>query len=432
MNKETFWIRPKAISRRTALKGAGVCLTLPFLNAMAADVKKSEVPRRMVAICTDQGIIPWYFFPETEGNSYEDTRYLKHLSAHKDDMTVFSGVALPDVDGGHHADIAFLTGAAHPSRAGFKNSVSLDVVAAEHIGVKTRFPTLPLLIGKENKRGLSFTRSGVMIPPEKRASKVFKKLFVQGTQKDIQAQLARLQEGRSILDVLRAKSKKLAQTVGKDDREKLEQYENSVREAEQRLQKMQAWEKKPKPQVNAKMPKDYQENGYLIDRSTTMFEMAKLALETDSTRLITIFIEGDYNPKIKLDNMEISMGWHELTHHGKRKEKLEQLSAIEDEQFKVFNKFLNDLKSVKEDGESLFDRTSVLYGTNMGDANRHSNDNLPYLLAGGGFKHKGHLAFSKKNNYPLTNLYLSVLHRLGIEVDSFSSSTGTMTGIEFS
>ncbi|MCM8528073.1 MAG: DUF1552 domain-containing protein [Lentisphaeraceae bacterium] len=429
MSRETFWIPPKAISRRTALKGAGVFLALPFLDAMA-DKKEMDVPRRMVAICTDQGIIPWYFFPEKAGMDYDETRYLKHLSAHKKDMTVLSGVALPDVDGGHHADIAFLTGAAHPSRAGFKNTVSLDVRAAEHIGVKTRFPTLPLLIGKENKRGLSFTRSGVMIPPEKRASKVFEQLFVQGSEKDIQAQLARLQEGRSILDVLRAKSKRLADKVGKSDKEKIEQYEESVREAEVRLQKMQAWEKKPKPAVSAQKPKDHLENGYLIDRSTTMFHMAKLALETDSTRLITIFIEGDYNPKIKLPDTEVSMGWHELTHHGKRKEKLEQLSAIEDAQFKVFNKFLNDLKSVKEDTATLFDRTSVLYGTNMGDANRHSNDNLPFLIAGGGFKHKGHLAFSKKNNYPLSNLYVSVLQRLGIETDSFSSSTGAMTGLD--
>ena len=431
MKQDTFWIRPKAISRRTVLKGAGVSLALPYLNAMAGN-KEPEIPRRMVAICTDQGIIPWYFFPEKTGFDYEQTRYLKHLAEHKNEMTVFSGVALPDVDGGHHADIAFLTGAAHPSRAGFKNTVSLDVVAAEHIGIKTRFPTLPLLIGRENKRGLSFTRSGVMIPPEKRASKVFKKLFIQGSEKDIQAQIARLQEGRSILDVLRAKSKRLAEKLGKADKEKLDQYESSVREAEKRLKTMQAWEKKPKPSVSAKMPKDHLENGYLIDRSTCMYEMAKLALETDSTRLITIFIEGDYNPKIKLDNHEISMGWHELTHHGKRKEKLAQLGAIEDAQFQVFNKFLKDLKSVKEGGDSLLDRTAVLYGTNMGDANRHSNDNLPYLLAGGGFKHKGHLAFSKKNNYPLTNLYLSVLHRLGVEVDHFSSSTGTMTGLEFS
>lgn len=430
MSKDTFWIRPAALSRRTFLKGAGVCMALPYLNAMAGN-KEPEIPRRMVAICTDQGIIPWYFFPEKSGKDYEMTRYLKHLREHRDEMTVFSGVRLPDVDGGHHADIAFLTGAAHPSKAGFKNTVSLDVVAAEHIGVKTHFPTLPLLIGKEDKRGLSFTRSGVMIPPEKRASKVFKNLFVQGSGKEVEAQMARLQEGRSILDVVSEKSKKLAGKVGSGDREKLDQYFESVREAEIRLQKMQAWEKKPKPVVDAKMPEDYMESGDLIPRSQTIFEMAKLALETDSTRLITIFIEGDYNPKIKLPNMEINSGWHELTHHGRREEKLTQLAAIEDAQFEVFNEFVNKLKSVKEDGGTLLDRTTVLYGTNMGDANKHSNDNLPYLMIGGGYKHKGHLAFDKKRNYPLTNLYLSVLQRLGVEVDSFSSSTGTMTGIEF-
>ncbi|MCM8529630.1 MAG: DUF1552 domain-containing protein [Lentisphaeraceae bacterium] len=426
----TFWIRPKAISRRTMLKGLGVSMALPFLDAMAVN-KEVNKPKRMVAICTDQGIIPSYFFPKNK-EKWSDTRYLKHLKAHHDKMTMLSGVSLPDVTGGHHADMAFLTGAAHPSRPGFKNSVSLDQVAAEHIGINTRFPTLPLLIGRENKRSLSFTRSGVMIPPEKKASNVFKKLFVQGNEKEVQAQMARLQEGRSILDVVRANSKKLANTVGKADKEKLEQYEHAVREAEKRLKTMQAWESKPKPVVNSKAPKDFLKPGYLVDRTQVMFDMTKLALETDSTRLVTIMIEGDFNPKVIIEGHDIKEGWHQLTHHGWREEKLSQLGAIEDAQFKLLNGFLNNLTSVKEDDDTLLDRTAVLYGTNMGCANRHSNDNLPYLLIGGDYKHKGHLKFNEKNNYPLTNLYLSELHRLGVQVDRFSSSTGTMKGLEFS
>ncbi|MCM8538304.1 MAG: DUF1552 domain-containing protein [Lentisphaeraceae bacterium] len=427
---QTFWIRPKSINRRTMLKGLGVAMALPHLEAMAV-AKTPEVPKRMVAICTDQGIVPGYFFPKAK-QKWTETRYLKHLSDHHADMTMLSGVSLPDVTGGHHADVVFLTGAAHPSRPGFKNSVSLDQVAAEHVGIKTRFQSLPILIGRENKRSLSFTRSGVMIPPEKKASNLFKKLFIQGDKKQVQAQMAKLQEGRSILDVVRVKSKNLADHVGKADKEKLEQYEHAVREAEKRLQTMQAWESKTKPTVKAKVPQDFLKPGYLIDRSRVMYDMTKLALETDSTRLVTIMIEGDFNPKVIIEGHDINEGWHQLTHHGWRKEKLSQLGAIEDAQFGVLNDFLNDLKSVKEDDQTLLDRTSVLYGTNMGCANRHSNDNLPYLVIGGGYKHKGHLKFDEKNNYPLSNLYLTELHRLGVNVNSFSSSTGTMKGLEFS
>ena len=417
---DTFWIRPKSISRRTALKGAGVCLALPFLNSMAADKNSVKLPesdgkpRRMISILVDQGIVPWYFFPEEKGKNYKNTKYLELLKDHKEDMTVFSGVALPDVDGGHHADIAWLTGAAHPSRGGFKNSVSLDQVAAEHIGQATRFPTISMKC--QRKTGISCTRSGVLLPGEDNAAALYEKMFMKGKPAEINALRAKLQEGRSILDTLIAQSKSFSQKIGKDDKEKLAQYQNSVREAELRLQKMQAWEKVPKPKVDQAQPKGYKDKKDIFETSPALLDMAKLAFMTDSSRLITLIIGGN--------------SWHPVTHHGKRDEKLKELAGYETQQFQILNKFLSDLKAHNEDGDTLLDRTMVLYGTNMGDANKHSNDNLPTLLAGGGFKHNGHMVFDKKNNYPLTNLHLSMLHRLGIQIDRFSSSTGTMTGLE--
>jgi hypothetical protein len=147
-----------------------------------------------------------------------------------------------------------------------------------------------------------------------------------------------------------------------------------------------------------------------------MFDVMKLALETDSSRIISLFI----------DTIVI----HNITHHGNRPEMIAELRSKEEGQFDVLNGFLNSLSETKEEGQSLLQRTMVLYGTCMGSANSHSNVNLPVLLAGGGFKHGQHLAFDTKNNYPLSNLYLSMLHRLGIEVKDFSTSKGTMTGLE--
>ncbi|MCM8538303.1 MAG: DUF1552 domain-containing protein [Lentisphaeraceae bacterium] len=415
--QDTFWIKPKPLSRRTAFKGLGVSLALPMLDAMASTspkVRPVEQPRRMVNILVDQGIVPWHFFPKEEGLNYTNTKYLEILKEHKKEMTVFSGTSLPDVTGGHHADVAFLTGAAHPSRGGFKNSVSIDQVAAEYIGHKTRFPSLSLR--SRRAESISCTRAGVLLPGEEKPEKLFQKMFIKGKPSDIAAQKARLQEGRSILDTLLSQSKAFSKKVGKHDQHKIDAFQNSVREAEIRLEKMQAWQSIPKPQVSAKTPKKSHGEKDVLKLSPMLLDLTKLALETDSTRLVTLIFGGNQ--------------WHPVTHHGKRQEKLSELESYESKQFKILNNFVNSLKSVNEGQENLLDRTIVHYGTNMGDANRHSNDNLPTLVLGGGFKHKGHLAFDKKNNYPLTNLYLSMLHRLGVEVESFSSSTGTMRGLE--
>jgi len=147
-----------------------------------------------------------------------------------------------------------------------------------------------------------------------------------------------------------------------------------------------------------------------------MFEVMKLALETDSTRIISLFI----------DTVVI----HNITHHGNRPEVLAELRGHEERQFDVLNGFLTALAATKEENQNLLDRTMVLYGTPMGSANSHSNVNLPVLLAGGGFKHGQHLAFNTTNNYPLTNLFVSMLQRLGIETDQFSTGKGTLRGLE--
>jgi hypothetical protein len=406
------------LSRRTFLRGTGIALALPWLDAMRpafAAAAKSEVPRRMVAIQTNMGILPQFFFPEKPGADYDSTRYLDQLAAHRKQITVFSGVSYPGVTGGHAADACFLTGTPHPDRGGFRNWVSIDQFAAEHIGNRTRHSSLVTAVTNEG-RTLSYTRSGAPIPSDKSPKQLFQKLFVAGKPEEVAANVEALGQGRSMLDFVGQQSKRLSRALSPADRARMDEYYTSVRELEKRMHTAQDWEHKPKPVVNVAAPEDITDALEFVRRSELTYDVLKLAIETDSTRCMSFFIDTTII--------------HNITHHGNRPEVLGELSGHEERQFQALNKFLTALADTKEEGESLLDRTMVLYGTCMGSANAHSNVNLPVLLAGGGFKHGQHLAFDKKNNYPLSNLFLSMLHRLGIAVDSFSTAKGTMTGLE--
>jgi hypothetical protein len=406
------------LPRRSFLKSSGLALGLPLLDAMRpAFAATPSIPRRMVAIETNQGILPQFFFPVTEGTNYETTDYLGQLKAHRKNMTVFSGVSLPGVDGAHAAEKCFLTGTPHPARGGFKNGISLDQLAVDHIGSSTRFPSLVLGVG-DGTATLSYTRSGAPIPPEKSPSKLFRKLFMQGKPTEVDKQVEALRQGRSMLDFLDSQTKALNHSLSSLDRDRMDQYLTSVRELEQRMEAAEEWQHRPKPKVDVSEPTDNTVKMEFVKQSRMIFDMMKLALETDSSRIISVFIDTTII--------------HQITHHGGRKDVIATLKGHESGQFDALNQFLDGLAGIQEGGGSLLDRTMVLYGTCMGSANSHANDNLPVLLAGGGFKHGQHLAFDKKKNYPLSNLYLSMLHRLGIGEDSFSTSSGTMRGLEMS
>jgi hypothetical protein len=408
-----------ALDRRTFLRGTGVCLALPLLDAMRpahAAEKTAELPRRMVAIETNMGILPQFFFPERSGKDFELTPYLNKLAPQRDQMTIFSGVSLPAVTGGHAAEKCFLTGTPHPERSGFRNWISLDQIAAEQIGGFTRFPSLTLANANEPQATLSYTRSGAPIPAQRSPRKLFEQLFVQGKPEEVEAKVEDLRQGRSTLDFVGEQSQRLRRTLSKTDQQRMEQYFTAVRDLEQRLHSSEAWEFKPKPTVSAQPPQDIDDGREFVQRTRLVFDVMKLALETDSSRVITLFVDTTII--------------HQITHHGFRDEVVAELRGHEEGQFAALGEFLTKLAECKEQDQSLLDRTMVLYGTCMGSANSHSNVNLPVLLAGGGFKHGQHLAFDQENNYPLTNLYLSMLQRLGIETDKFSTSTGTMRGLE--
>jgi hypothetical protein len=331
------------------------------------------------------------------------------------------------VDGGHLAERSFLTAAPHPGSGSFRNSVSLDQVAAERIGTQTRIPALVARVGIKNCAGsLSHTRAGVEIPPEQSVAALYRQMFVQGDAQQVDARLNDLHKGRSVLDFVNDSAKRLQKDLGARDRNRLDQYFSSVRDLEVQLHESEEWEKKPKPVVDVPEPKDV-EVPQLAAASKLMFDLIRLALETDSTRLVTLFI-STLGQKTDIPGVEHET--HTLTHHGNRPETLAELQALETAQFHALADLLAGLKGSQENGETLLDRTMVLYGTCMGSANAHSNVNLPVLLAGGGFKHAGLLEFDTKQNYPLPNLYVSMLQRLGLEIDSFASSTGTMRGLE--
>jgi hypothetical protein len=436
-----FVSRGRALSRRGFLRGAGIVLSLPMLDAMvpafAASAEPSSpgapgaTPRRMLAICNNLGLVPEYFFPKQAGRDYTPSTYLEILGEHRDDFTVFSGVWHPDVDGGHPADNCFLTAAPHPGSGGFRNTISLDQFIAERIGHLTRFPSLTLGVNvQRGQRSLSWTGSGVLIPCEEKASDVFRRMFLQGTQAEMETQVRKLELGESILDAVAGQAEQLRRTVGTRDRDRLDQYFTSVRELERRLKSSRDWERKPKPAVKASIPLDPASPAEYMAKVKLMYDMARLAFETDSTRSVALLLDSVNSPAIELDGVKVSDGYHNLSHHGKSEAKLSQLRAIDEWHMKLLANLFTELEAVPEGGETLLDRTMILYGSNLGNANTHVTTNLPVLFAGGGFKHGQHLAFDAQHNYPLPNLFVSMLRRLGLDVDRFASATGTMRGLE--
>ena len=436
----SFVSTQRALSRRQFLRGTGIVLSLPFLESMLPAFAKAAgtggakpKPRRMLAVCNNLGLLPDQFFPKTTGRGYALSPYLELLRDHREDFSVFSGVSHPDVDGGHPADICFLTAAPHPGSGGFRNTISLDQYIAERIGHETRFPSLTLGVNvQQGVRSLSWTGSGVLIPCEEKASDVFKRLFVQGTPAEVDAQIRKLAQGQSILDAVGSQAKDLQRSVGARDRDRLDQYFSSVRDLERRMEMSKEWETRPKPKVNVPVPLDPASPKEYMAKVKLMYDMARLAFETDSTRSISLLLDSVSSPTIDLDSdVKITDGYHNLSHHGRSEAKLAQLKAIDEWHMRLLSDLFRDLKAVQEDGDTLFDRTMVLYGSNMGNANTHVTTNLPTLFAGGGFRHGQHLGFDTTHNYPLPNLFVSMLQRMGIETDKFASATGTMRGLEF-
>jgi hypothetical protein len=386
-------------------------------------VSETADARRMLAICAPLGIHTPFLFPETSGSDYAATPYLEPLQPVRDQFSVLSGLMHPMVDGGHDAEKSFLTGAAHPSQPSFRNTISVDQFAAERIGHKTRFPFLAL---SADSRGISYTRSGVQIPTESRPSRVFARLFLEGSEQDKVAQMRRIRDGQSILDLVGNQTRAIQGRTGREDNETLDQYLTSVRELEQRLVQAEDWAQRPKPVVDQPPPSDIEDRANFSGQMQLLFDLIFLALQTDSTRLITLKGPGG-NEVVTLEGVDD--GWHNLSHHGKDPGKIEQLAIIEREEMRLFGQFLQKLAGVREGERSLLEQTAILMGSNLGNASSHNTTNLPIVVAGGRFRHGQHLAFDPASPPPLANLLVSFLQHLQLDVDRFSSGTGTLPGL---
>ncbi|MBI3878919.1 MAG: DUF1552 domain-containing protein [Verrucomicrobia bacterium] len=417
------------VSRRTFLQAVGVNLALPLLESTGlrgAPAGLANAPRRLVAMNFALGLHGPNFFPEQAGAGYAPSPYLAALGKElRDRLTVISGTSHPDVTLGHASDSTFLTAARFPGAPTFRNSISLDQYLVEKLKPDTRFPSMSF-----GTRGgtISFSRSGVVVPPDTRPSAIFTKMFVNGTKSEVSAQVRRLEDGRSVLDAVLSPAKQLQARVSAPDRERLDQYFSAVRDLEQRMVGNQEWATKPKPVVAYKAPKDVSDPNDDLARLKLMMDLIYLAVQTDSTRFLTLYVGGS-NAVQPIPGVNIE--YHSLSHHGQDPEKLSQLKIIQTRQMEAVGGLLKKLNETKEGGHSLLDHTSLLFGSAMGNASSHNCKNLPIVLAGGRFKHGQHLAFSKDENTPLCRVYVSMLQSLGVETDQFATGKGTLPGLEF-
>lgn len=414
----------RALSRRTFLRGTGVALALPWLDAMTpwstALAAEPGLPlRRMVCMNLGLSLHPPFFFPTENGPNYKLTPYLEILKDFRNDFTVFSGLYHPGMEasGGHHADVAFLTGAPGVGLPTFKNRISLDQLVAEKIGLQTR---LPYLGGSQ-----SVNRNGVSVGNIGKPSQVFAELFLQGSKEEVQRQKRRLQQGQSILDVVRGQLTGLERKVAHGDRDKLDEYFGSLREVERGLKASQEWAEKDKPDlrqmgVDARIPEDAPANACKTLR--LYLDLIYLAFRTDSTRLYTAGHVHWGVPPLP----GVTWDHHNLSHNGMEPEKIKQLCTVDSDVFLALRDFMTKLKNTKEEGQTLLERTMILLGSHM-HSGGHGVTNLPIVLAGGGFKHGQHLAFDNK---PLSNLYVMMLRQFGLQIDTFGTSNGTIPGLQ--
>lgn len=420
----TFTTR-RALSRRALLKGSGISLALPWLDAMlpafAADPKP---PMRFIGILNYFSFHAPNLFPKESGTAYTATPYLEGLQPHRDAFTIISGLNHPEVRDGHSSDKSFFTGAPHPGSPSFRNTISLDQLAAETIGRDTRYPSLNF--STSGAYSCSYTRSGVAIPPETSPARAFAKLFIDGTPAEVAEEVARVQEGRSILDRVAAEAKRLEKNIGPGDREKLDQYFTSVRELEERMVRSENFAKQPKPKPGVPVIKD-PGSGEDTTRFGLMLEVARLAVQTDLTRIVTLYFVGTSKTPSKPGT---SFAYHDLSHHGQDQGKLDQLAVLERDLLLEWGKFIGRMKDARDGGSRLLDHTMSVFGAGMGNASSHESTNLPVLLTGGRFKHGQHLAHDPKSPPPLCNLWVQMLQEMGLETDRFGTSDAeTLAGL---
>lgn len=417
----------KPLSRRTVLRAGAASITLPLLDAMMPRVQadsNASSPKRIVLIHRPLGTYHPHLVPKESGPDYQATRYLKKLDAHRGRFTLLSGVGHLGYPNSHGTESAIFTGVepAGIARADdIHNTISIDQEIADRIGGETRVRSLTL--NTANCASLSWNRKGVPVPWTRNRTQLFRRLFIDGTPEAIEREVHRLEHGRSILDGMRAQLKSLKGRLGSADRERLAIMESSIREAETLLHQEEAWATKPKPVVAAKEADFSSRTQHWLESQQRWYRLVHLALQTDSTRVI-VYGTGELNNNNVAD---LAIGHHDASHHGKNPDKIEQFARYEEKEYANFAAFLDIMHNTTEPGGTLLDHTQILLTSNLGDASAHASDNLPTFLAGGGFKHQGHLAFNPDENYPLSNLFVRMLQKFDFQTDRFGSSTSVLS-----
>jgi len=415
------------LNRRRFLRASGVCIALPLMESLiprhARAASEQASAQRMAIVTVPFGMVVDNFHPTQAGRDYKLPSTLQSFDQFREDFTVFSNLD-HDVRGGHAANHTLLSGVKSTERAGYPDgNITVDQRAAELIGHNTRFPSLVFW-----KDGMSYTRTGVRVPGVARPSDAFKLMFVDDSAEQKKFNRASVESSGSILDAILEDARGLNRELGKTDRHKLEEYFSSIRETEKKLALAEGWIDKPKPNVTdpaMKKVADGARDTKIGDNYVEVWlELMFLALQTDSTRVVSMGVE---NGNWGLDGVTDS--YHTLSHHGQREDPLRQLAIIEQHLMTNLAKFVERLKSAEQPGGgSLLDSTQVLFGSGLGSGSRHSNTNLPLILAGGGWKHGQHI--DAQRGQPLCNLYLSMLQRMGAEQDYFNRSLSTLTGLD--
>ncbi len=440
------------LSRRTVLRGLGASLALPLLEAMMPRTawaapstfkplaKSGAKPTPRVIFCyVPNGVNVHEWMPTGTGADYTLSPTLKVLEEHRSRFSVLTGLGHPNCTGGHSGADTWLTGAdlrAVPGKD-YTNTISADQVIAEQIGKHTRLPSLELsdMSGTGSalhSHTLAFDRNGTPLPAENSPQRLFERLFVPDDASSREATLRRYAEKRSVLDSVLGEANALQKKLGRADQQKLDEYLTSVRQTEQRVQRLTEWVDVPKPTIENKglqlnsQPQNGHDRPMWVD---VMLELSYLTFITDTTRVITFEWSreaGGYGGG--------GENHHELSHHGGDAGMLKKLAAIDRFHLERLGRFLTFLKSTEEGGRSMLDHTMIVYGSGMnsGKTGDHSPKDLPLIVAGGeawGLRHGQHIAHDPQKHPPLSNVLLTTIQKMGVETGKFQDASGTLTGL---
>jgi hypothetical protein len=440
-----------ALSRRTMLRGMGAAIALPALDAMAPALAASKLPGkppvRMAFVYVPNGIDMRNWNPAWEGPNQELPRILKPLEPLKSEITLLgnlthnNGRALLDGPGDHGRCCgAYLTGV-QPKKTmvDIKAGISCDQIVAQKIGSETRFPSLE--VGLEDARQAGDCDSGYScaytnnlawrsetqpLPPILDPRALFERLFGSGAELTPEQRKLQAKFRRSILDFAADDTRKLQSNLGPTDRRKLDEYLSSIRDIELQIAKAE----KDNSQINPGMPKPYGVPADFAEHFRLMTDMITVAFQADLTRVLTFLVTREGTSRAYRE-LGIPDGHHPLTHHRNDPEMMEKVCRINEYHVLQLSKWFQKLQSIKEGDSNILENSMIVYGAGLADGNRHSHEDLPTLIAGRGgkfFKPGRRILYRKET--PMSNLFLTMMDRMEVKVDSFGDASGRLNGLD--